>query len=633
MTDSSIPDVPVFTDVLSPLERAALGLQDELSVFEIGLLTYPEKSTSQERKRLTDFLLKTIKAGRLAAYGDPDGWTVIKTDSPNLHREDPYPRCDGHEGSTVPDYSQFAAQFGLRGVRDPNYDRQTPQRTQYEGDWCLVTRVDYLAFLASHEACGIPQPDQWKDSQDAQAAQPETSAEKPEWLPLDERRLVPFEKAFARLRERFPDTTVGEVVMWISHSYPFANDEDREDVLPAYRCSLLPDDPEERDWAAVHGSAFLTGDTISSIHKIHDLFFPPKALEIFKPKVRWLSYGQLTTRWDCDESLIAKRIRQTGNSPFAFWPHPLYQDAPLSESMFSIDQVEEIGMRFELADRALLSATALKTFTSETGEVLLRTRNTYPVGLFDNYQRYRRLDDYPKPDRLAMQVHDGSLRIAVKAHRWRAYLVLGNPDSSQSTIDEYGWSRDGGPPKGSAPLLIEGFWYLEGQEASRVLSGYECRVNWLLPTDPTELHRRWPDLFPEGEFHLDLEKWMKFEREDLLWLDASSELEAKPIKPTSVSQGESDKSEQGAVATRQIALVEAENAALAALRKELNRKPSFEEFWDYIIERDDTGTIADHTDDRLMWTGKDGRDCETAKSTMRNRFAEAKKRNPFNPSS
>ena len=452
-------------------------------------------------------------------------------------------------------------------------------------------------------------------------------------LPLEERRLVPFDKAFARLRERFPDTTVGEVVMWISHSYPFANDEDREDVLPAYRCSLLPDDPEERDWAAVHGSAFLTGDTISSIHKIHDLFFPPKALEIFKPKVRWLSYGQLTTRWDCDESLIAKRIRQTGHSPFAVWPPPLSQDAPLSESMFSIDQVEEIGMRFELADRALLSATALKTFTSETGEVLLRTRNTYPVGLFDNYQRYRRLDDYPKPDRLAMQVHDGSLRIAVKAHRWRAYLVLGNPDSSQSTIDEYGWSRDGGPPKGSAPLLIEGFWYLEGQEASRVLSGYECRVNWLLPTDPTELHRRWPDLFPEGEFHLDLEKWMKFEREDLLWLDASSELEAKPIKPTSVSQGESDKSEQGAVATRQIALVEAENAALAALRKELNRKPSFEEFWDYIIERDDTGTIADHTDDRLMWTGKDGRDCETAKSTMRNRFAEAKKRNPFNPSS
>lgn len=445
----------------------------------------------------------------------------------------------------------------------------------------------------------------------------------PERLPADERALVPFEKAFARLRERFPDTTVGEVVMWISHSYPFANDEDREDVLPAYRCSLLPDDPEERDWAAVHGSAFLTGDTISSIHKIHDLFFPPKALEIFKPKVRWLSYGQLTTRWDCDESLIAKRIRQTGNNPFEFWPHPLYQDASLSESMFLIDQVEEIEKRFELADHALQLALKPRTFTSETGEVLLRTRNTHPVGLFDNYQHYRRLDDHPKPDYLDLQARDGSLRIAVKAHRWRAYLVLGNPDSSQSTIDEYGWSRDGGPPKGSAPLLIEGFWYLEGQEAAHVLSGDECRINWLLPTDPAELHRRWPDLFPDGEFHLDLEKWMKFEREDLLWMDASSQSEDK------LGRQEQDKSEQGAAATRQIALVEAEDAALAALRKELKREPSFEEFWHYIIERDDTGTITDYTDDKLMWTGKDGRDCETAKPTMRNRFAVAKKRNPF----
>ena len=47
MTDSIIPDVPVFADAISPLKRAELGLQDELSVFEIGLLTYPDKDADK----------------------------------------------------------------------------------------------------------------------------------------------------------------------------------------------------------------------------------------------------------------------------------------------------------------------------------------------------------------------------------------------------------------------------------------------------------------------------------------------------------------------------------------------------------------------------------------------------------
>lgn len=82
---------------------------------------------------------------------------------------------------------------------------------------------------------------------------------------------------------------------------------------------------------------------------------------------------------------------------------------------------------------------------------------------------------------------------------------------------------------------------------------------------------------------------------------------------------------------KEIALVEAENEALLALRKELKREPDFDEFWDYLTHRDETGTVADSTDDRLMWTGKDGRNCETAKVTMRNRLTAAKKRNPFKP--
>ena len=82
---------------------------------------------------------------------------------------------------------------------------------------------------------------------------------------------------------------------------------------------------------------------------------------------------------------------------------------------------------------------------------------------------------------------------------------------------------------------------------------------------------------------------------------------------------------------RQISLAEVEDTALARLREQLGREPDFEEFWLHIIKHDDTGTIADYTDDLLMWTGKDGRQCQTKKTTLRNRLTAAKKRNPFKP--
>lgn len=168
----------------------------------------------------------------------------------------------------------------------------------------------------------------------------------------DERALVPFDAAFAQLRERFPDTTAGEVVMWVAHSSPFADGADRRDVLPAYRRAVLPDDPEEREALAVHGTFFLTGDAVSSLYKIHELFFPMRALETFEPRVRWLTYTQLTARWRCDENRIAERIEQTGHSPFEFWPHPLRRDAGLSESMFLLEQIETVERRLGVS-RAL----------------------------------------------------------------------------------------------------------------------------------------------------------------------------------------------------------------------------------------------------------------------------------------
>ena len=87
MTDSSIPDVPAFADLLSPLERAKLGLQDELSVFEIGLLTYPGDGDQERRRGLAERLLDAIKAGQLLADGDPDGWPTTVQFSPATRRK------------------------------------------------------------------------------------------------------------------------------------------------------------------------------------------------------------------------------------------------------------------------------------------------------------------------------------------------------------------------------------------------------------------------------------------------------------------------------------------------------------------------------------------------------------------
>jgi len=93
----------------------------------------------------------------------------------------------------------------------------------------------------------------------------------------------------------------------------------------------------------------------------------------------------------------------------------------------------------------------------------------------------------------------------------------------------------------------------------------------------------------------------------------------EPARPASVAKGG-------------IALVEAEDAALVALRKTLKREPDFEEFWDYLTTQDKTGTVADSNDVSLQWIGKSEQSCNTAKRTIRNRLTAAKKRNPFTPS-
>ncbi len=102
---------------------------------------------------------------------------------------------------------------------------------------------------------------------------------------------------------------------------------------------------------------------------------------------------------------------------------------------------------------------------------------------------------------------------------------------------------------------------------------------------------------------------------------------ASVARPASVAKGGTVKT------THEIALVVAENAALAALRKELKHEPTANQWLNYWKNGKDTeGTIKEVTRSEVVWTGKDNQIHRTALTTMNNRFSNAKKRNPFTPS-
>jgi hypothetical protein len=155
MTGETLSESAAFADTLSPLERAKLCLQEELTVFEIGLLTYPGGGSADQEKRrgLADFLLDAIKAGQLVADGNPDGWRPTVQFSPEgeAQNKGPFPFAQPHQGTrrTLRGREQLVSgRFG--SVRLEEQD--------WHGDNCLVAWLDYRAFLALPAAHGIPKP-------------------------------------------------------------------------------------------------------------------------------------------------------------------------------------------------------------------------------------------------------------------------------------------------------------------------------------------------------------------------------------------------------------------------------------------------------------------------------------------
>lgn len=210
MTDSIIPDVPVFADAISPLKRAELGLQDELSVFEIGLLTYPDKDADKKRRQLVDFLLSAIKARQLLADGNPDGERCMVYFSPEgkAQVDGPLSYALRHEGTRKT----------LRQGKQPDSDSFGSvqwEEQAWHGNNCLVTWMDYQVFLATPVAKGIPKP-YWPACPKIEEAMPyvrakvylnATDADMCAWTLLSS-SLTVYQKCSSRL-ERFewPNTT------------------------------------------------------------------------------------------------------------------------------------------------------------------------------------------------------------------------------------------------------------------------------------------------------------------------------------------------------------------------------------------------------------------------------------------
>jgi hypothetical protein len=147
-----------FADTLTPLERAPLGLQADLSLFEVGKLTFPDNAKFQQS--LVQTLIGNAKAGNLPVYGNPDGWLDwISTDASQPIGNTPlFPQCSAHLGSKniVPPF--VVSRNGETRIQARAIGAE---QVKYSGDNCLASHADYFAFLKTPLARGIPKPDKW----------------------------------------------------------------------------------------------------------------------------------------------------------------------------------------------------------------------------------------------------------------------------------------------------------------------------------------------------------------------------------------------------------------------------------------------------------------------------------------
>jgi len=141
-----------FADTLTPMDKAPLGLQAELSVWEIAELTALPVA---QRAKLREVILANIREGTLPAYGEPEGWTPTSRTSwryGETQYENPFPKTDAHQSSPRRIHAGTATAGEWTFA---NFVKA------WNGDACLVNYADYSAFLKNQPEC-LRMVD-WKD--------------------------------------------------------------------------------------------------------------------------------------------------------------------------------------------------------------------------------------------------------------------------------------------------------------------------------------------------------------------------------------------------------------------------------------------------------------------------------------
>lgn len=186
----------------------------------------------------------------------------------------------------------------------------------------------------------------------------------------------------------------------------------------------------------------------------------------------------------------------------------------MKDYVFALDQVEE------------------KERVWFTGVLPIEDNHRSPlVGLTTDYHHWKPLAQYPGPrDHLELDAREKKLRVAVKIlpkkpDEWEAYLIPippdteGDPVNATSNYQCMCFHEPHDPANPPLSLRLEGFWYLDAEEAFTVFRDGEATINYFFPPDPATLRQQWPKLFPDCDFFLALTQYHQVGVEDLYWWD------------------------------------------------------------------------------------------------------------------
>lgn len=370
-------------------------------------------------------------------------------------------------------------------------------------------------------------------------------------------RFLNYGDALAALRSRYPDLAEAELRMWV--------------------------DGRRGLWAwTERPRAFFSWSGTTDSNALMDCRFLAKQIFRFVPYRRYLTYGQLVARWQArvsgdihrfiEERVAAFRTQKPGWGFLDFGAFdPLGRlDLPARDFLFAVDQVEE-------KEREWFAGV----LPSEDN------RRSPLVGLTTDYHRWKPLAEYPESrHHLDLMVKEGNLRVAVKVlpkrpDEWEAFLIpippdiVGDPVNATANYQARCFHEPHDPT--SLPLLLrlEGFWYLDIEEAFTLFRDGEVLINYLFPPDPAALRQQWPNLFPSCDFFFALTRWNRVRVEDLYWrgdLQSSKAADKTPIHHKDSELGK--KMRQARAEKNGETMIKAKAVKLAEAYRKKNRRSS-----------------------------------------------------------